>query len=173
MGQGTVGWVLGHSQGCTKGSSEGKLLGTASLCSASWEHQRIGAVHTLSNPAPILPSQALLKTAGKSWPLLLINQVLYIYIYITNQSYQPRDGRADAPVCMYYICAWADYTQKKQSLFCEASNCLVTKHLLLFPLQVVQGLSTAKLAYLGAISLGIFVYLSHGDVCVELIPVFL
>lgn len=82
MGQGTVGWVLGHSQGCTKGSSEGKLLGTASLCSASWEHQRIGAVHTLSNPAPILPSQALLKTAGKSWPLLLINQVLYIYIYI-------------------------------------------------------------------------------------------
>lgn len=74
---------------------------------------------------------------------------------------------------MYYICAWADYTQKKQSLFCEASNCLVTKHLLLFPLQVVQGLSTAKLAYLGAISLGIFVYLSHGDVCVELIPVFL
>lgn len=110
MGQGTVGWVLGHSQGCTEGSSEGKLLGTASLCSASWEHQRIGAVHTLSNPAPILPSQALLKTAGKSWPLLLINQVLYIY----NQSKLSTKGWESRCTCVHvlHMCMGRLHTEK-------------------------------------------------------------
>lgn len=97
--QGTMSCVLCHSQGCTVGSSEGKLLGKASLGSASCECKRIQAVHALASPAANLSSQALLKTTGKSWPLLL-------------HSYQSRDGRTDAPVCMYYICAWADYTNK-------------------------------------------------------------
>lgn len=48
-------------------------------------------------------------------------------------------------------------------------------HLLKFVLELsalCRGVGVQGGHDLGAISLGIFVYLSHGDVCVELIPVF-
>lgn len=54
-----------------------------------------------------------------------------------------------------------------------ASDRSVTTYCLLFPPQVRWGLSAAEPTYLGAVSLGVFVYLSHGDVGVEFIPVFL
>lgn len=52
-------------------------------------------------------------------------------------------------------------------------DCSVTTYRLLFPPQVRWGLSAAEPTYLGAISLGVFVYLSHGDIGVEFVPVFL
>lgn len=54
-----------------------------------------------------------------------------------------------------------------------ASDRSVTTYRLLFPPQVRWGLSAAEPTYLGAVSLGVFVYLGHGDVGVEFIPVFL
>lgn len=55
----------------------------------------------------------------------------------------------------------------------QASDRSVTTYHLLFPAEVRWGLSAAEPTHLGAISLGVFVYLSHGDVGVEFVPVFL
>lgn len=55
----------------------------------------------------------------------------------------------------------------------QASDRAVTTCRLLSPLWVRWGPRAAKATHLGAVSLGVFVYLSHGDVGVEFIPVFL